>query len=172
MKELIEAAKKGDKEAFTTLILNLEDNLYKIARTRLNNEFDIEDAIQETMISAFKSIKKLRKIENFKTWLIRILINKCNDIYKKNKNNYISIEEVNVDSQANTSLNIDNLDFYSIIDMLNYDERIAMTLFYMEKYKTKEIAQILHVNENTIKSRISRSKTKIKLYTERRVKNG
>ena len=83
MEQLIKLAKEGNQEAFTKAILLIEDELYKIARARLDCESDIEDAVQETIIEAFYSLKKLRKIEYFKTWIIRILINKCNRIYKK-----------------------------------------------------------------------------------------
>ena len=67
MEELIQKAKNGDKEAFTTIMLSLEKDLYKIAKTRLKNDDDIYDAIQETIIEAFKSIKKLKNTEAFKT---------------------------------------------------------------------------------------------------------
>ena len=65
MDELVKRAQQGDKEAFTELILLLKADLYKIAKTRIKNDEDIYDAIQETMIIAFKSIKKLKKIESF-----------------------------------------------------------------------------------------------------------
>lgn len=163
MYELVLKAKKGDKEAFTELILQLEDDLYKIARTRLNNQEDIFDAIQETIISAYKSIGKLKKIEFFKTWIIKILINKCNDVYK-------NIYEVELDGRkssesdfSNSIVNLENdLDFEYIIKILNYDERIAMTLYYLEEYTTKEIGEILKTSENTIKTRIARARLKIK----------
>ena len=57
MEELIQKAKNGDKEAFTTIMLSLEKDLYKIAKTRLKNDDDIYDAIQETCIIAYKNIK-------------------------------------------------------------------------------------------------------------------
>ena len=58
LEELIVRAQDGDEEAFTELILNISDDLYKIAKTRIKNEEDISDAIQETMIETYKSIKK------------------------------------------------------------------------------------------------------------------
>lgn len=85
MEELVEKSKKGDEQAFTELIISLESDLYKIARMRLECNDDINEAVQETIIEAFKSIKKVKKSEYFKTWLIRVLINKCNKIYKKEK---------------------------------------------------------------------------------------
>lgn len=57
MESLIEKAKQGDERAFTKLILNYEQDLYKIALTRLHSEDDIQEAIQETMISIYKHRK-------------------------------------------------------------------------------------------------------------------
>lgn len=85
MEELVIKAQKGDKEAFTELIYEIRHDLYKIARCRLSCEDDIEDAVQETMIIAFKNIRKLNKSDSYKKWIIKILINKCNQIFNKNK---------------------------------------------------------------------------------------
>lgn len=157
MKKLILKAKNGDRNAFTTLILNIEEELYKIARTRLNNEDDILDVIQDTIISAYKSIKKLRKPELFKKWIIKILINKCNDQYRKKQ-----FIELNENIVGEIEIDSSKIDFDCLMKILNYDERIAMTLFYLEGYTTKEIGKLLKTNENTIKTRIKRAKEKIK----------
>lgn len=157
MEKLILKAKNGDRNAFTTLILNIEDELYKIARTRLNNEDDILDVIQDTIISAYKSIKKLRKPELFKKWIIKILINKCNDQYRKKQ-----FIELNENIVGEIEIDSSKIDFDCLMKILNYDERIAMTLFYLEDYTTKEIGKLLKTNENTIKTRIKRAKEKIK----------
>lgn len=83
MDELILMAQAGDEDAFTKMILYIKDDLYKIAKTRIANETDIEDAIQETMIETYKSIKRLKDPNKFKKWVIKILINKCNRIYRR-----------------------------------------------------------------------------------------
>ena len=75
MEELVEKNKKGDNQAFSELIISMENELYKIARTRLRNEEDIKEAVQETIIKTYSSLKKLRNSKFFKTWIIRILIN-------------------------------------------------------------------------------------------------
>ncbi|MFR7666240.1 MAG: sigma factor [Clostridia bacterium] len=85
MEDLIKKAKSGDKLAFTELMLQMQDELYKIAKIRLKNDDDVFDVIQDTMLSAYKSLKKLKHNEYFKTWIIKILINECNKIYKMKK---------------------------------------------------------------------------------------
>ena len=139
MDELILMAQAGDEEAFANMILYIKDDLYKIAKTRIANETDIEDAIQETMIETYKSIKKLNDPNKFKKWVIKILINKCNRIDVENK-----------------------LNFYDIIKILNYEERLIIILYYMEDYSVKEIKSILKMNENTINTHLYRARQKLK----------
>ena len=81
MEELVEKAKNGDKNSFTKLMLMVERELYYIAKSRLKDDDDVYDAIQETTIIAYKNIGKLKENQYFKTWIIRILINETNLIY-------------------------------------------------------------------------------------------
>ena len=92
MEELITKAQKGDTEAFTKIIISMKNELYKIAKTRITNESDIDDVIQETMLETFRSIKKLRDPKKLKMWIIKILINKCNKVYRKKYKKEISID--------------------------------------------------------------------------------
>lgn len=175
MEELIEKVKKGDVDAFTQLIMSLDNELYKIAKTRITNEADIEDAIQETLIEVYKSIKKLREAQKFKKWIITILINKCNKIYRKKHKKDISIDEYNLDKiliNYNYSDIENDLNFYSLLKQLNYEERIVIILYYMEQYSVKDIKDILHMNENTIRTHIYRARQKIKNNYEGGIKNG
>ena len=167
---LAERAKNGDKEAFSELIKNVENELYRIARTRFYNQYDIEDAVQETIVQSLNSIKSLKYPQYFNTWIIRILINNCNNIYKKKIN--LEFEEaqysyVDDSNDVNNKLNFDN-----IMKKLNYDERIAITLYYMEGYTNREISKLLDTKVGTIKSRISRAKQKIKEIYKEEIKNG
>ena len=56
---------------------------------------------------------------------------------------------------------IENINFPNIIDFLNVEERTIITMYFLEEYKIKEIAEILNLNVNTVKSKISRIKEKI-----------
>lgn len=165
MEELIRKAQKGDKNAFTDAILQIRNDLYKIAKTRISSDDDIEDLIQDTMIETYKHIKKLREPEKFKMWVIKILINKCNKLYKKKYRKDISIDEYNLEKYIilNSQKDIeDDLNFYHLIKDLKYEERIVLVLHYMEQYSVKDISKILKINENTIKTHLYRSREKIK----------
>lgn len=165
LEELIIKAQKGDKEAFTEIILSIKNDLYKIAKIRINNNDDIEDIIQETMIEAYKCIKKLKEPKKFKQWTISILINRCNKFYTKKYRDESNLEEFNFDTYKNINISNeieDNLNFYYLISELKYEERIIALLYYMEKYTADEIADILKMNKNTIRTHLSRARQKLK----------
>lgn len=164
MEEIVERAINGEEKAFTELVLRYEQDLYKIALTRLHSEYEIEEAVQETMISAYKNLKNLKDKEKFKKWLIKILINKCNEIYRKKIFKLVSFEDLDnyrIIDNSNSELE-EKLDFYSIINFLDKKERTIMVLYYGERYTSKEIAEILNKNENTVKTIIHRAKKKLK----------
>lgn len=168
MEELVLKSIHGDDTAYSELISTIQNDLYRVAQARLDNHEDVNDALQQTVIYAYKNIKQLREPKYFKTWIIKILINECNKIYQQNykKNNIFNrLLNKNVDSKNSfddyTNIN-EKVDLENILNKLNYDERICIILFYNSGYSALEIADILHSNENTIRSRIARAKVKIK----------
>ena len=132
--ELVERAKNGEIEAFNELIEIHKIKMYKTAKAILNNEDDICDAIQETLLSIYKNINKLNEVKYFSTWAKRILINKCYDIIAKNKKtgNVVDITEVqevktyykyNTDSVVEKALNEIDEDL-KVVTVLYYYDRI------------------------------------------------
>ena len=132
--ELVERAKNGEIEAFNELIEIHKIKMYKTAKAILNNEDDICDAIQETLLSIYKNINKLNEVKFFSTWAIRILINKCYDIIAKNKKtgNVVDITEVQevktydkytTDSVVEKALNEIDEDL-KVVTVLYYYDRI------------------------------------------------
>ncbi|MDU4862461.1 MAG: sigma-70 family RNA polymerase sigma factor [Terrisporobacter othiniensis] len=159
MENLIKKAKKGDEEAFFNLMEINKISLYKAGRAILNNDEDVADAIQETVISAYRNIKSLKNDSYFKTWLTKILINKCKDIIAKNK------ETVILDDYVEEGYIQEFLSKFEIEDMLNdlsKEQKLVVSLYYISQFNTREISEILKEPEGTIKSRISRAKIKLR----------
>ena len=163
IENLVRKAKNGDNEAFNNLIVEYQEILYKIAKSRLNSEDDICDVVQNTLISAYKSLNTLKNDKYFKTWLIKILINKCNDFYIKNNQNVIPFENISNNEEA-----INNgIDY--LIENLNKNEQTILTLYYLEGYSEKEISEIMNINYSTIRTNIRRAKEKIAKNLEKEV---
>ncbi|WP_195986425.1 sigma-70 family RNA polymerase sigma factor [Clostridium sp. D53t1_180928_C8] len=156
-KSNISKAKGGNKEAFIELIEENLNSIYRVAKGILNAEEDIEDAIQNTILLAFKNIKTLKKDEYFKTWLIKILINESNKIYNFNKK-FVKFEKM---KEHYVNDNYQNIDLKRAIDSLNEELRLTIILFYFEDLTISEIANMLNIPEGTVKSRLSRAKGKI-----------
>lgn len=163
MEELIQMAKEEDKDAFTQAVLQIQKDLYVVAKSRLKKEDDICDAMQNTMLLGFQNIKKLKENCYFKTWMVRILINQCNNFYRKRERRDISFEEKNWEEYfGEAKVEANELEFEDLISCLKKDEKTIMTLYYVLQYTTKEISQIIGQKESTIRSKIARAKVKIK----------
>lgn len=81
--DLVKRAKRHESEAFTELMQLYMTDMYKVAYAILMNDEDAADAIGDTILICWEKINQLVKIQYFKTWMTRILINKCYDIRKK-----------------------------------------------------------------------------------------
>ena len=167
MEELVEKAKNDDKRAFSELIMATEKELYLITKSKLKSDDDIGDAIQETIYKSYKNIKKLRDNSVFKTWIIKILINECNNIYKKKSKYSISYEDKEMEKYLVSNDESDNIEFEVLIKDLDSEEKLILTLYYCSKYTIKEISKIVKIKENTIKSKMARAKNKIRKQLEK-----
>lgn len=152
---LVKIAIKGDKEAFKKLIEIYSSYIYKTAYLYVKNEHDACDIYQETVYKAFINISKLKKTKNFKTWIIRILINNVTDKYRKDTKRQINLESNNIKNFNEEEL-IKNIDLYEAIDKLSLNYKTAIILKYIHDMKIKEVARIMEINENTAKSYIYR----------------
>ncbi|MDP4091196.1 MAG: sigma-70 family RNA polymerase sigma factor [Bacillota bacterium] len=155
----IENAMKGDKTAFSNLLRENYNTIYRISYSILKNDADVEDALQEATLRAYKGISKLKYSSFFKTWLIKIVINESYNILKKTKKH---LEVVNLeDANPSTEDRYENPDVKSAIMQLEKDLRLVIVLFYYEDMPVKAIADILSIPEGTVKSRLSRARTKL-----------
>lgn len=155
----VSKAKNGDKEAFLSLIDENRLNIYRVARGILGNMEDIQDVIQNTIIKAFQNINTLKNDDFFRTWIIRILINECNEIVRKNKK--VSYLDIALDSEDYNDC-YEDLDITKAINELNKELRITTVLFYFEDMSTRDIAEVLDVPEGTIRSRLARARAKLR----------
>ena len=161
IEELVEKTKQGDKEAYSELISSLQTYLYKVAITRTKNEDDAQEVIQIAFIKAYLRISKLKKNNLFKTWITKILINECNNIYRNRKKANDFLEKYITNNKLEYSLD-DGIDFENIIKCLNEKEKNIFKLYYEDGLNIRQISVKLHMNENTIKSILKRGRGKIK----------
>lgn len=156
LKALVKKAKKGDGEAFVSLVKQYEDVLYRTASRLLNNDEDVADAMQDTIISAYEKLHTLKNDEYFNTWICKILINKCNSLLNKNKN--VSVIDENLLIQKRDD-EFQKIELEDALNSLNEVYKLALILYYIVGLNVKEISEFLKEPEGTIKSRLSRAKS-------------
>ena len=127
--------------------------------SRLKDEDNVQDAIQNTILNAYLNIEKLRNTKYFKSWITRILINECNRIYRNSKKDEKLLEKYSNNTVQCTSK---ALDFDSIIEILDDSKKKIFELYYKDELTVKEISKKLNMSENTIKSELSRGRKKIR----------
>lgn len=159
MRNLIQKAKDRNPDAFTTLMQQHMKDMYRVAIAILMNDEDAADAIQETILACWERIGTLRESRYFKTWLTRILINNCYDIRRK-RETFAPMEEYEPPAAEDSY----NLELKEALAALDEIYRIPMLLYYRQGWKTKEIAELLHVSTSTIQTRLARGREKLAVY--------
>ena len=149
----------GDTEAFMQLMQELELPLYRTARSIVNKDEDCADALQETMLKAFKSIHTLREPAFFKTWIFRILINECNKMLKSSSRALPYGELPDVPS---TSKDYEKIELWDAVQHLEENLRIVILLHYLQDMPISQISDILEISTVAVKTRLHRARKKLK----------
>lgn len=153
------------KENLGKLILESERQMYLTAKTILHNDWDCSDAIQETIVKAFQKIDTLKKDRYAKTWLIRILINECYNLLRK-ESRFVPLEEMEELSVKKPEEEQDYSDLYKAVCSLKEELRIPVVLYYGEDFSVREIAQILDITEGAVQKRLFRAREKLRKQLE------
>jgi RNA polymerase sigma-70 factor, ECF subfamily len=172
---LIAKAQQGDVQAFNRLVIIYQDAVYNVAY-RVAGEPDMAaDATQDAFISAFHNLNSFQG-GNFKAWLMRIVTNACYDEFRRRKRRPLtSLDEISEINESAPSLASDEMGpeahqqqaemvaaIERCLDGLPDDQRVAAVLCDVEGYDYTEIAAIMSTSLGTVKSRISRARSKLR----------
>ena len=149
------------KEELGTLILASERQFYATAKTILYSDHDCADAIQETIVKAFVKLPTLKKDAYAKTWLIRILINECYNILRK-ENRQELLKDRRKNCLKQTEETTDYSELYQAVSELKEELKLPVILYYAEDFSIKEIAEILEITEGAVQKRLARARGKLK----------
>lgn len=159
MIQLVKRALQSDTEAFLELMERNSNAMYKVAWAILKNNEDVADAVQDTILACYEKLHTLREPEYFKSWMTRILLNHCYQIRKRYKMLDMNAEIPEISVYDNS---LAELEFKEILKDLDEKYRVVLVLYYVEELKISEIAEVLEMNENTVKTRLARAKEQVK----------
>lgn len=157
--ELVRAAKAGDAGAFTELYKDVYRDMYRFAYYMLKHAEDAKDAVSDAVMDAWATIGKLKREEAFKSWIFAILSNKCKAKLREYVNRPAELtEELSGTLQAAEGVTApEHLQLREEFLKLPETDRLIIGLHLFAGYKTKELAELLHMNANTVRSRESRA---------------
>lgn len=161
VENLVEKSKQGDTSAFGALYELYSTDLFRFAYYYTGSYATAEDCVSEAVLVAFRKIGELKNISSFKSWLFRILRNCCAASFRK-KAREVPSEESNSGVHSFENESNDRISLKNALMKLAEDEREILILYYCNGYTSKEISLMLTLNENTVRSKISRSTEKLK----------
>ena len=148
---------KGDEVAQTQLLTIYKDAMYRVAYSYMRNEHDANDALSEMSYLALKNMHKVKSPQHFKTWLVRVVINTC--IQMKRKQRKMIITDV-LPEQTETMKEL--FDLNDAISQLSIEQQQLIHLKYFRDLKNSEIATMQAIPEGTVKSRLHATLRKLR----------
>jgi len=156
-RELVEQAQRGDREAFATLARSRGDRLMQIAQRILRDVSRAEDAVQQTLVSAWRELPSLRDPERFDAWLQRLLINAAYGEARRSNVWSANVRALPVDGPAgpDESMPVDDRDRLERgFRRLPPEQRVILVFTYYLGLTPTEIADRLGIPVGTANSRL------------------
>src|SRR5436305_2741926 len=175
---LVQAAKKGDLEAFSELVKRYDRNIFRIAQHITHNEEDAQDVVQEAFLKAYQNLEQFQGNSKFYTWLVRIAVNEAlMKLRRRRSDKTVSLDEDVVTDEgtiprevADWSPNPEQLYGQSewseilkkTIQGLPPGFRTVFVLRDVEGLSTEETAEMLGLSIPAVKSRLLRARLQLR----------
>ena len=167
---LVKKTLSGDKTAFNQLVAKYQTQVYGLAVNYLRNFSDAEDLAQEAFLRAYLSLHQLREPAKFGNWLYKITQNVCREWLRRKTNHEEMIERIRMNEIKEQVPTPDELAgakelkerIHHAIDALPEQERLVVTLYYMDGLTQHDIADFVGVSESTVKRRLRSSQKRLK----------
>jgi len=167
--ELIQSIKDGNTDAFKELVMRYKSQVAKTVYGMLGDCLEADDVGQETFIRFYEAIKSFRGESSLGTYLTRIAINLSLNELKRRKRRSLFLPFKELDTLENTPYKKSNIEQYETKEMVRYgiqqlepQFRAVTVLRLIDGYSTKETAEILHIPEGTVLSRLARAEKKLR----------
>jgi RNA polymerase sigma-70 factor, ECF subfamily len=158
---LLRAHVAGDPDAFNELVRRHRDRLWAVALRTLGDREDAADAVQDALLSAYRSAARFRGESAVTTWLHRIVVNACLDRVRRRQ---VRPTVPLADTEPAAAAPVDSdtaVDVRAALASLPAEQRVALVLVDVQGYPVAEAAAILGVPEGTVKSRCARGRARL-----------
>ncbi len=148
---------KSDEEV-KELVENYSSLIFRVCYCILGNRDDAEDAVQETFLKYLTKAPEFVSEEHRKAWLIKVSANISKNmmIFRRRR------ETVDIDEVKNIGIRENDFEIFELIMYLPAKYKIVLTLYYIEGYKSKEIAEIIDISEDAVRKRLQKGRELLK----------
>ena len=156
-RDLVEAARNGDREAYVDLIRVRTDRLFAIAQRILRDIDRAEDALQDALVIAWRDLRTLRDPDRFDAWMHRVVTNVCISQATRERRRTVNLRVLPVDGPAapDDLLGVGDRDQLERgFRRLTPDERAILVLHHYAGYTLVEMAEALGQPAGTVRSRL------------------
>lgn len=170
-KDIIEKCRNGSLHDFRKLVEQVSPFAFSVAFRILGDEEEAKDIVQETMITIWKKIEKIKSSGSFMTWLYKIVVNKCFDQLRKRKRNpEFSADErtwafISNKISENTSSGFENREIVQIInlltDKLSPRQKAVFVLSDLEEMSNEEVSLITGMSRANVKANLHYARKRI-----------
>lgn len=176
-RDIIERVLDGDSDAFSLLVEKYQTKVYNLALRMSGNEDDAFDLAQDSFVRAWRNLGSFQFESSFSTWLFRLTSNICLDFLRAKKRRAAVSLTVTDEEDEESQLAVpdpgktpeeaviaaeDRALLTRALNELPADQRQILTLRAIDDLSYAEIAEILHLQEGTVKSRLSRARTALR----------
>ena len=169
--QLIEQCRGGNFNNFRKLVELTSPFAYSVAFRMLGNEDQAKDVVQETMVTIWQQLKKIKTAEVYKTWIYRIVVNKCYDEMRKRKRNPEFVtddhtwELISNRISVGPSLSLENGETFRIISILtetlSKKQKAVFVLSDLEGMSNDEISEITGISKSSVKANLYHARRSI-----------
>lgn len=169
--QLIEECRGGNFNNFRKLIELTSPFAYSVAFRILGNEDQAKDVVQETMITIWQKLKRIKSAEVYKTWIYRIVVNKCYDHMRKRKRNpeFVTDEQtwelISNRISVEPSVTLENSEISKIIGILTKKlsprQKTVFVLSDLEGMSNDEISEITGISKSAVKANLYHARKSI-----------
>ena len=131
-----------------------KENVYRIAFSYVKNKEDALDIVQESIYKSLCNVETIRNQESVKSWFYRVVVNTSLDFIRKRKKEIITEDEKLELHIEGAPDHYENMDLVKTLDELPSKYRTVIILRFFEDMKIEEVADVLEVNVNTVKTRL------------------
>ena len=146
-------------EQFTPLAERYMDTVFRVAYSYLRCRDDADDVTQDVLIQLYKEDKAFESDAHVKNWLIRVTVNRCKNVLRAP---WHKAEDIADYENSLTFEEPQCRELFDAVMSLDRRYRLPVLLYYYEGYRQKEIAALLNVPEETVRTRLSRARAKLK----------